>query len=106
MYGVIEGGAESFAHPRTLEVAPALSVVSAAPFVVVEKARTSPSRARPCPMAAVQENPLAPQTLGALDLKLLQALELDGRAPFNRIARVLGVSDQTVAGRRRRDPAG
>ncbi|WP_327105018.1 Lrp/AsnC family transcriptional regulator [Nonomuraea glycinis] len=45
---------------------------------------------------------MAPQTLDALDLKLLQALELDGRAPFNRIARVLGVSDQTVARRFRR----
>lgn len=37
-----------------------------------------------------------------LDLKLLQALQLDGRAPFNRIADVLGVSDQTVARRFRR----
>ncbi|MFF4397265.1 Lrp/AsnC family transcriptional regulator [Streptomyces sp. NPDC001480] len=37
-----------------------------------------------------------------LDLKLLQALQLDGRAPFNQIADVLGVSDQTVARRFRR----
>ncbi|MEU6549236.1 Lrp/AsnC family transcriptional regulator [Streptomyces sp. NPDC046915] len=37
-----------------------------------------------------------------LDLKLLQALQLDGRAPFSRIAQVLGVSDQTVARRLRR----
>ncbi|MEE4592543.1 Lrp/AsnC family transcriptional regulator [Streptomyces sp. DSM 41524] len=37
-----------------------------------------------------------------LDLKLLQALQLDGRAPFNRIAQALGVSDQTVARRFRR----
>ncbi|GAA1247612.1 Lrp/AsnC family transcriptional regulator [Streptomyces javensis] len=37
-----------------------------------------------------------------LDLKLLQALQLDGRAPFNRIAHALGVSDQTVARRFRR----
>ncbi|MEU2283017.1 Lrp/AsnC family transcriptional regulator [Streptomyces sp. NPDC013178] len=37
-----------------------------------------------------------------LDLKLLQALQLDGRAPFNRIAEVLRVSDQTVARRFRR----
>ncbi|WP_228639231.1 Lrp/AsnC family transcriptional regulator [Microtetraspora sp. AC03309] len=43
-----------------------------------------------------------PQTLDVLDLKLLQALELDGRAPFSRIAQVLGVSDQTVARRFRR----
>ncbi|MFD7656082.1 AsnC family transcriptional regulator [Actinosynnema sp. NPDC059797] len=42
------------------------------------------------------------QPLDPLDLKLLQALELDGRAPFSRIARVLGVSDQTVARRFRR----
>lgn len=38
----------------------------------------------------------------ALDLSLLQALQLDGRAPFSRIAEVLGVSDQTVARRYRR----
>ncbi|MEV0320894.1 Lrp/AsnC family transcriptional regulator [Streptomyces sp. NPDC050658] len=37
-----------------------------------------------------------------LDAKLLQALEIDGRAPFSRIAAVLGVSDQTVARRYRR----
>ncbi|MGW2229759.1 Lrp/AsnC family transcriptional regulator [Streptomyces formicae] len=37
-----------------------------------------------------------------LDLKLLHALEVDGRAPFSRLATVLGVSDQTVARRYRR----
>jgi DNA-binding Lrp family transcriptional regulator len=37
-----------------------------------------------------------------LDLRLLQALQLDGRAPFSRIAEVLGVSDQTIARRYRR----
>ncbi|MFI9773634.1 Lrp/AsnC family transcriptional regulator [Streptomyces sp. NPDC051956] len=37
-----------------------------------------------------------------LDLKLLHALEVDGRAPFSRIAAVLGVSDQTVARRYRK----
>ncbi|MBO0515217.1 Lrp/AsnC family transcriptional regulator [Streptomyces beijiangensis] len=37
-----------------------------------------------------------------LDLQLLQALETDGRAPFSRIASVLGVSDQTIARRYRR----
>ncbi|WP_030791913.1 Lrp/AsnC family transcriptional regulator [Streptomyces sp. NRRL S-920] len=37
-----------------------------------------------------------------LDLKLLHALEIDGRAPFSRVAGVLGVSDQTVARRFRR----
>ncbi|GAA2525033.1 Lrp/AsnC family transcriptional regulator [Winogradskya humida] len=42
------------------------------------------------------------RTLDELDLKLLQALQLDGRAPFNRIAAVLGVSDQTVARRFRK----
>lgn len=40
--------------------------------------------------------------LDQLDLRLLQALQLDGRAPFSRIAAVLGVSDQTVARRFRR----
>nr|WP_044472081.1 Lrp/AsnC family transcriptional regulator [Streptomyces reticuliscabiei] len=44
----------------------------------------------------------AVSTLDALDLKLLQALQIDGRAPFSRIAEVLGVSDQTVARRVRR----
>ncbi|MFG2569929.1 Lrp/AsnC family transcriptional regulator [Streptomyces sp. NPDC048567] len=34
-----------------------------------------------------------------LDLRILHALELDARAPFSRIASVLGVSDQTVARR-------
>lgn len=34
-----------------------------------------------------------------LDVQLLQALQLDGRAPFSLIAEVLGVSDQTVARR-------
>ncbi|MER6120536.1 Lrp/AsnC ligand binding domain-containing protein [Streptomyces sp. NPDC001743] len=37
-----------------------------------------------------------------LDLQILHALELDARAPFSRIATVLGVSDQTVARRFRR----
>ncbi|MFC9502787.1 Lrp/AsnC family transcriptional regulator [Streptomyces sp. NPDC057002] len=41
-------------------------------------------------------------TLDPLDLQVLQALQLDGRAPFSRIASVLGVSDQTVARRYRR----
>lgn len=34
-----------------------------------------------------------------LDRGLLHALQVDGRAPFRRIADVLGVSDQTVARR-------
>ncbi|WP_149259904.1 AsnC family transcriptional regulator [Actinomadura sp. K4S16] len=38
-------------------------------------------------------------TLGQLDLQLLHALHLDGRAPFSRIAEVLGVSDRTAARR-------
>lgn len=37
-----------------------------------------------------------------LDRRLIHALQLDGRAPFSRIAEVLGVSDQTVARRYRR----
>ncbi|MEU5979816.1 AsnC family transcriptional regulator [Streptomyces sp. NPDC047315] len=40
--------------------------------------------------------------LDPLDLKLLQALQLDARAPFSRLAQVLDVSDQTVARRFRR----
>lgn len=34
-----------------------------------------------------------------VDLKVLHALQLDGRAPFSTIAEVIGVSDQTVARR-------
>ncbi|MFI7274415.1 Lrp/AsnC family transcriptional regulator [Streptomyces sp. NPDC049879] len=34
-----------------------------------------------------------------IDRQVVHALQLDGRAPFSRIARVLGVSDQTVARR-------
>ncbi|MFI7128902.1 Lrp/AsnC family transcriptional regulator [Nonomuraea sp. NPDC050153] len=37
-----------------------------------------------------------------LDHRLLQALEVDGRAPFSRLASHLGVSDQTIARRYRR----
>ncbi|WP_226030690.1 Lrp/AsnC family transcriptional regulator [Streptomyces hyderabadensis] len=46
--------------------------------------------------------PVSPGPLDPLDLRLLQALEFDGRAPFSRIAQVLGVSDQTAARRVRR----
>jgi DNA-binding Lrp family transcriptional regulator len=35
----------------------------------------------------------------ALDRRILQSLQLDGRIPFSRIAEVLGVSDQTIARR-------
>lgn len=45
---------------------------------------------------------MSSRALDPLDLKLLQALQLDGRAPLSRIADVLGVSDQTVARRIRR----
>jgi DNA-binding Lrp family transcriptional regulator len=38
-------------------------------------------------------------TFDLLDRQLVQALQLDGRASFSRIAQVLGVSDQTVARR-------
>ncbi|WP_129839012.1 AsnC family transcriptional regulator [Streptomyces sp. RFCAC02] len=38
-------------------------------------------------------------TLDDLDLRLLHALQLDGRAAFSRIADVLGVADRTVARR-------
>jgi DNA-binding Lrp family transcriptional regulator len=41
-------------------------------------------------------------TFDHLDHQLLHALETDARAPFSRIAEVLGVSDQTVARRFRR----
>ena len=41
-------------------------------------------------------------TLDDLDRRIVHALHLAGRAPFSRIAEVLGVSDQTVARRYRR----
>lgn len=47
------------------------------------------------------EEPAAP-TIDRLDRQLLHALQLDGRAPFRRLAQVLGVSEQTVARRYRR----
>jgi DNA-binding Lrp family transcriptional regulator len=40
--------------------------------------------------------------LDDLDRQLVHALQIDGRAPFNRVATVLGVSDQTVARRYRK----
>ncbi|MER5811084.1 Lrp/AsnC family transcriptional regulator [Streptomyces sp. NPDC002033] len=40
--------------------------------------------------------------LDSLDLALIQALMIDGRAPFSRLAQVLEVSDQTVVRRYRR----
>ncbi|WP_406011276.1 Lrp/AsnC family transcriptional regulator [Streptomyces sp. NBC_00637] len=40
--------------------------------------------------------------LDRLDLRLLSALEVDGRASFSKLGGVLGVSDQTVARRYRR----
>ncbi|MEU9454963.1 Lrp/AsnC family transcriptional regulator [Streptomyces sp. NPDC048277] len=45
---------------------------------------------------------LESDTLDQLDVQLLCALEVDGRASFSRIAAVLGVSDQTIARRYRR----
>lgn len=41
-------------------------------------------------------------TLDDLDRRIIHALHLAGRAPFSRVAEVLGVSDQTVARRYRR----
>ncbi|GAB3568406.1 Lrp/AsnC family transcriptional regulator [Amycolatopsis endophytica] len=38
-------------------------------------------------------------SLDSLDRRLIHALQLDGRAPFSRIAAVLGASDRTVARR-------
>ncbi len=46
--------------------------------------------------------PVEFHTADTLDIRLLAALEVDGRASFSRIAAVLGVSDQTVARRYRR----
>ncbi|MER5905938.1 Lrp/AsnC family transcriptional regulator [Streptomyces mirabilis] len=45
---------------------------------------------------------LESHTFDKIDLQLVAALELDARAPFSRIAAVLGVSDQTIARRFRR----
>jgi DNA-binding Lrp family transcriptional regulator len=57
---------------------------------------------RPAGPAPDQEFRVDTDTLDELDRKLLQALQLDGRAPFSRIATVLGVSDQTIARRYKR----
>ncbi|GAA3216797.1 Lrp/AsnC family transcriptional regulator [Dactylosporangium siamense] len=43
-----------------------------------------------------------PLTLDELDRQLVHALQVDGRAPFSRIAAVLGASDRTIARRYRR----
>ena len=43
-----------------------------------------------------------PLTLDELDRQLVHALQIDGRAPFSRIAAVLGASDRTIARRYRR----
>ena len=40
--------------------------------------------------------------LDHLDRQIVRALQIDPRAPFSRIAEVLGVSEQTVARRYRR----
>jgi len=40
--------------------------------------------------------------IDATDRKIVHAMQLDGRAPFTRIAAVLGLSEQTVARRWRR----
>jgi DNA-binding Lrp family transcriptional regulator len=48
------------------------------------------------------DSQLAAGELDPVDRGLLHALQLDARLPFNRIAEVLGVSDQTVARRYRR----
>ncbi|MBV9661290.1 MAG: Lrp/AsnC family transcriptional regulator, partial [Acidimicrobiales bacterium] len=45
---------------------------------------------------------MASVTVDDLDRKILHALYIDGRAPFNRLATVLGTSEQTVARRYRR----
>lgn len=50
----------------------------------------------------VQVPVMASGTFDTLDLRILSALEVDGRASFSRIGAVLGVSDQTVARRFRR----
>ncbi|SEB94472.1 AsnC-type helix-turn-helix domain-containing protein [Streptomyces sp. 2224.1] len=51
-------------------------------------------------------SPSDPAGFDALDRRLVHALQPDGRAPFSRIAAVLGVSGQTVARRYTRHGAG
>ncbi len=46
--------------------------------------------------------PLLSAEIDDVDRALIHALEVDGRAPFSKIADVLGVSDQTIARRYRR----
>ncbi|MCW2508709.1 MAG: Transcriptional regulator, AsnC family, partial [Modestobacter sp.] len=40
--------------------------------------------------------------IDAIDRRIVHAMQTDGRAPFSRLATVLGVSEQTVARRWRR----
>ena len=40
--------------------------------------------------------------IDAIDRQIVHAMQVDGRAPFSRVATVLGVSEQTVARRWRR----
>jgi len=58
------------------------------------------------PETPPRRTPGKPPAFDPLDRKLMQALQLDGRASFRRVAEVLGVSDQTVARRYRRLRAG
>ncbi|GAA1950192.1 AsnC family transcriptional regulator [Catenulispora subtropica] len=51
--------------------------------------------------SALVDDPVV-QPFDQLDRQLVQALMIDGRAPFSRLAEVLGVSDQTVTRRYRR----
>ncbi|MFE2327223.1 Lrp/AsnC family transcriptional regulator [Streptomyces sp. NPDC059385] len=53
-------------------------------------------------MNITEKQSAEPAELDALDRSLVQALSIDGRAPFSRLAEVLEVSDQTVVRRYRR----
>ncbi|UFS98578.1 Lrp/AsnC family transcriptional regulator [Nocardia huaxiensis] len=70
---------------------PAMLLPGPAPVTTVRPLRRNPASAYPEPVESVMLDPV--------DRGLLHALQIDGRAPFARIAEVLDVSDRTVARR-------
>ena len=57
------------------------------------------SRSIPADTGTDYRSLVDPLTLDALEQQLVHALQIDGRAPFSRIAAVLGASDRTIARR-------
>src|SRR5207249_8810987 len=71
------------------------------PHTVGASTRQPPASATSMAIS-VFEYGLLMESIDDLDRGLVHALQLDGRAPFSKIAEVLGVSENTVARRYRR----